>query len=96
VQGFTGDGGPAKEATLSGPKGIAVAPDGKVYLADTESHSIRMIDGWAGRLELIAGTGAKTDGPDGDPLQCRLARPHCVFADTDGALHIGDNENHRL
>ncbi|MEK7834009.1 MAG: hypothetical protein AAB401_23170, partial [Acidobacteriota bacterium] len=40
-QGFTGNGGPAKLATLSGPKGLSIAPNGNVYLADTESHSIR-------------------------------------------------------
>ena len=96
AKGFTGNGGPAKEATLSGPKGISVAPDGKVYLADTESHSIRMIDLKTGRLELITGTGAKADGPDGDPLRCGLARPHGVFVDADGALYIGDSENHRI
>ena len=96
AKGFTGHGGPAKEATLSGPKGISVAPDGNVYLADTESHSIRMIDLKTGRLELITGTGAKADGPDGDPLRCGLARPHGVFVDADGALYIGDSENHRI
>ena len=96
AKGFTGHGGPAKEATLSGPKGISVAPDGNVYLADTESHSIRMIDLKTGQLELITGTGAKADGPDGDPLRCGLARPHGVFVDADGALYIGDSENHRL
>ena len=95
-KGFTGHGGPAKDATLSGPKGIAVAPNGNVYLADTESHSIRMVDVAKGTLELLVGDGKKADGPDGDPLKCRLARPHGVFVDTDGAVYIGDSENHRV
>jgi DNA-binding beta-propeller fold protein YncE len=95
-QGFTGNGGPAKAATLSGPKCVSIAPDGNIYFADTESHSIRMIDVGRGTIELIAGTGAKGDGPDGDPLGCKLARPHGVFVDKDGAIFIGDSENHRV
>jgi streptogramin lyase len=94
--GFSGNGGPAREATLSGPKGIAIDQAGNVWLADTESHSVRMIDAATGRLELIAGTGAKGDGPDGDPLHCALARPHGIFVDRDGAVYIGDSETHRL
>ena len=94
-QGFTGNGGPATDATLSGPKGVSIDGDGNVYLADTESHSIRMI-GPRSTIELIAGTGAKGDGPDGDPLACKLARPHGVFVDWDGAVFIGDSENHRV
>jgi DNA-binding beta-propeller fold protein YncE len=95
-QGFTGNGGPAKDATLSGPKGIAVGPDGDVYLADTESHSVRRIDLKRGTLELVAGTGGKGDGPDGEPLKCRFARPHGIFVDRDGAVFVGDSENHRV
>jgi streptogramin lyase len=95
-KGFTGNGGPAKEATLSGPKGIAVGPDGAVYLVDTESHSIRKVDPKTGRLELVIGTGEKADGPDGPPLGCRLARPHGIWVDPDGAIFVGDSENHRV
>jgi streptogramin lyase len=94
--GFTGNGGPAKNATLAGPKGIGLDANGNVYLADTESHSVRMIDVKKGTLELIVGDGKKGDGPDGDPLKCQLARPHGVFLDTDGTLLIGDSENHRV
>ena len=94
--GFTGHGGPAREATLSGPKGISVAPNGRIYFADTESHSIRWIDPKTGRIELAAGTGEKGDGPDGDPRQCRMTRPHGVFVDTDGSVFIGDSESHRV
>ena len=102
-QGFTGNGGPAKDATLSGPKGLSIAPDGKVWLADTESHSIRVIDPQTGTLTLFAGTGqhgdgAKTDADNGagDPLKTQLNRPHGIFVDRDGAVFIGDSEAHRV
>jgi streptogramin lyase len=94
--GFTGNGGPARQAALSGPKGISIAPDGDVYFADTESHSIRKIALKKGTVELVAGTGAKGDGPDGDPLGCKLTRPHGVFVDRDGTVLIGDSEAHRI
>lgn len=96
LAGFTGNGGPAREATLSGPKGLALAPNGDVYLADTESHSIRRIDPRSGLIELVAGTGEKADGPDGDAAKCRLARPHGIWVDADASVYIGDSENHRI
>jgi len=96
AKGFTGNGGPAREATLSGPKGIALDAAGNVWLADTESHSVRLVDAATGRMELIAGTGEKGDGPDGDPLQCALARLHGLYVDTDGSVYIGDSEAHRI
>ncbi|MCI0535003.1 MAG: hypothetical protein L0Z50_07230 [Verrucomicrobiales bacterium] len=95
-QGFTGNGGPARLATLSGPKGLSLGSDGNVYFADTESHTIRMIDVKRGTMELVAGTGERGDGPEGDALACKLARPHGVFVDADGAVYIGDSENHRV
>lgn len=95
-KGFTGNGGPAKEATLSGPKGIALDAEGNVWLADTESHSVRMVNVKTGHLELIAGTGEKGDGPDGDPLGCKMARLHGLYVDADGSVFIGDSEAHRV
>ncbi len=95
-QGYSGDGGPARQAKLSGPKGIAVGPDQAVYLADTESHTIRRIDPKTGVIVTVAGDGTRHDGPDGDPLGCGLARPHGVFVGADGAIYVGDSENHRV
>jgi streptogramin lyase len=100
-KGFTGNGGPAKLATLSGPKGLSVAPNGNVYLADTESHSIRMIDVRKMTIELIAGTGERggdsnSGCEDGDPLACRMARPHGVFVDRGNLVFVGDSETHRV
>ncbi|MDA0196188.1 MAG: hypothetical protein O2887_07525 [Bacteroidetes bacterium] len=94
--GFTGNGGDARLATLSGPKGIAIAPNGNVYVADTESHSVRMIDTKTGIIDVVVGTGERFDGKDGDPLQCGLARPHGIFVEKDGTVLIGDSENHRI
>jgi streptogramin lyase len=94
--GFTGNGGPALSATLSGPKGVSLDSKGNIYLADTESHSIRMINISKNTIELLVGDGKKADGPDGDPLKCRLARPHGVFVDKDDSVFIGDSENHRV
>lgn len=55
-----------------------------------------MIDVRKHTLELIAGTGEKGDGPDGDPLACKMARPHGVFVDRDGKIYVGDSEAHRV
>lgn len=95
-KGFDGNGGPAKLARLSGPKGICLDGAGNVWLADTESHSVRMIDMQTGKLELMVGNGERGDGSDGDPLDCQLARPHGIFAASDGSVYIGDSENHRV
>jgi sugar lactone lactonase YvrE len=95
-QGYTGDGGDARQATLSGPKGIAWAPDNSVYIADTESHTIRRIDLKSGVISTVVGTGKRGDGPDGDPLQCKMARPHGIFIDKKGRIYIGDSEAHRV
>ncbi|MCX7005676.1 MAG: hypothetical protein NTY53_00175 [Kiritimatiellaeota bacterium] len=95
--GFTGNGGPAKLATLSGPKGLAISPDGnRVYLADAESNSIRMVDLKSGIIEVVCGTGKKGDGPDGAAAACQVARPHGIFVEADGTLLLGDSYANRI
>lgn len=96
AKGFTGNGGSAKEATFDGPKGIAVAPNGNVYVVDTENHAIRVIDTTKGTIQLVAGTGAAGNVGAGLPLETPLARPHGVFVDKRGAIFIGDTEAHRV
>lgn len=94
--GYTGDGGPAKVAQLAGPKGVSIGPNGDIYLADTESHTIRLIRAGSGIIETLIGDGQLGDGPDGDPRKCRLARPHGVYGDGEGNVYIGDSSNHRV
>ena len=95
-KGFTGHDGPAKSATLSGPKGITVGVDGRIYFADTESHSIRFINPAANTIHLLVGTGEKGDGPEGPAASCKLARPHGIFITSGNTLLIGDSDNNRI
>ena len=94
-KGYTGDGGPALKAKLNGPKGITCAPDGSLYIADTENHAIRRI-GRDGTITTVLGTGERGDGPDGDPLKCKLSRPHGVYFSADGNLYVADSESNKV
>lgn len=104
--GYTGDGGPALQATfggsargvaakLAGPKGLALAPDGTLFIADTDSHAIRKVDPKSGTISTVLGTGAMGDGPETNPLDCKLSRPHAVLF-TGGKLYVADSEAHRI
>jgi streptogramin lyase len=94
-QGYSGDGGPALTAKLAGPKGLAIGPGGALYAADTENHVIRRIDLRTGVITTVLGTGTRGDGPEQNPLECRLSRPHGVLAAND-ALYVSDSEAHRI
>jgi sugar lactone lactonase YvrE len=94
-QGYSGDGGPARSAKLAGPKGVAWSRD-VLYVADTENHVIRAIDLTKGIIRTVLGTGRPGDGPEPNPLQCALARPHGVLVDARGVLYVADSEAHRI
>jgi sugar lactone lactonase YvrE len=94
-QGYTGDGGAAKSAQLGGPKGLAYAPGDLLYLADTENHVIRRIDLKTGIITTVLGSGMRGDGPEANPLSCKLNRPHGVLF-TNGVLYVSDSEAHRI
>lgn len=97
-KGATGDGGPALEATMSGPKHLCVDRDDSVIIADAENHLIRRYVPTTGMMERIAGTGSKgSSGVGGEPAQCQLARPHGVtIHPQSGELYITDSYNNRV
>ncbi len=98
-KGYSGDGGPAVDATMNGPKGIAVAADGSIYVVDTENQVIRVIDPETKRIETYAGMGPEHrgyGGDGGDPRQAKFDRPHGICVAPDGAVYIGDTNNNRV
>jgi DNA-binding beta-propeller fold protein YncE len=93
--GYAGDGGPARLAKLGGPKGLALARDGSLYVADTENHAIRRIDLARGTIDTVLGTGVRGTSFDADSRKVQLSRPHGVFADAD-TVYVADSESHRI
>lgn len=97
VAGFSGDGGPAVDAQLSSPSGLALQ-DGRLFIADTENSRIRMVDLGSGRIETVAGSGVRAYGGDGgDALSAQLRRPEAVAVTVDGrSLFVADAGNNRV
>ncbi len=97
TKGYSGDGGPAAEATFNGPKEMAIDPAGNLLIVDTENHAIRRIDAASGTIRTVAGCGRRGGSGDGaSAVAAELDRPHGVAIGPDGAVWIGDTNNHRV
>ena len=95
--GSSGDGGPATEARMRAPRGLAVA-DGRLYIADAADNRVRVVDLETGIIEPVAGSGTQGFAGDGGPaVLARLAFPEAVVAVDGGAtLFIADRGNGRV
>jgi len=97
TRGGGGDGGPAALAQLDHPRDVELAPDGRLFIADTENHRVRAVDLTTGTIDTVAGDG--TSGPGGDggaAYAAQLARPFGIAFNADGDLFIADTMNSRI
>ncbi|ADP85100.1 serine/threonine-protein kinase [Pseudofrankia inefficax] len=88
--GFSGDGGPATQAEINSVEGIAVGPDGSLYLADYSNERIRKVTP-DGIISTIAGTGTKGYTSTPTPaLSAQISDPNSVVIADDGTIYIGN------
>ena len=96
VGGFAGDGGPATQAQIGSPLGVAVESNGDLYIADYENNRIRRVRA-DGIITTVAGTGVGGFAGDGGPaIQAKLNTPRDVAVGSDGSLYIADTDNRRV
>ena len=96
ARGYGGDGGPARAGVFDAPKEFTLDPGGDVLVVDTENHAIRRIYAGSGIVETIAGGRKGPEGDGGPAAAAGLGRPHGAVVGPDGAVYIGDTENHRI
>src|SRR5215472_3670701 len=96
ARGYSGDGGPARDAVFDAPKEFALDPGGVILIVDTENHAIRRIYAATGIVETIAGGRKSSEGDGGPARSAGLGRPHGAVVGPDGSIYIGDTENHRV
>jgi DNA-binding beta-propeller fold protein YncE len=94
--GFSGDGGAATQARLSGPMAVAVTADGGFLIADADNHRIRQV-ALDGTIRTVAGTGDPGFSGDGGPARNAQLKGPCGIAVTpDGGFLIADMANSRI
>ncbi len=83
-----GDGGPAAQAGLAEPNGLALSPDQtRLFIADVAGHRVRMVDLATGTIDTFAGTGeARHDGDDGSPRDAGVFGARAVAFAPAGSL----------
>lgn len=99
--GFLGDGGPALDARLNGPTGLALdEAAGVLYVADRGNHRVRSIDLTTGIIHTVAGGGSTSMpapyGDGGPATSAYIANPGNVAVGPDGRVYISDTGHNRI
>ncbi|MCW3120532.1 MAG: surface protein [Flavipsychrobacter sp.] len=93
---YTGDGGPATDASLAYPFDLYVDTSGNVLIADTYNSVIRKVTP-AGIISTICGTGFSGSSGDGGPaIAAQLSNPTGICGDNKGNIYISDNGNYTI
>jgi acetyl esterase/lipase/sugar lactone lactonase YvrE len=92
-----GDGGPAAQAALIAPEGVAVDGRGAIYISERAGHRVRRVDPRTGVITTIAGTGVSGYSGDGGPGRlAQVGQVGGLAVDANGHIYIGDLWNSRI
>jgi len=95
-RGYSGDGGPADQATFDTPQAIYVDMAGRIYVGDEHNHTLRIIE-LDGSIHRFAGTGARGFSPDDTPAAAGpLNDPENIVVLDDGVVLFTEAGNHRV
>jgi streptogramin lyase len=95
--GYSGDGGPATQATLNQPYALQIDAQGDIYIVDRLNAVIRKVAASTGMITTVAGTGEPGYGGDGGlATQAQLREPNDCFLDGGGGLLIADVQDQRI
>lgn len=95
--GFSGDGGPATNASLANPVSVAVDVNGNLFIADFSNSRVRRVDAATGIISTVAGNGNFGFSGDGGPaINARLFGPWGIALDAFGNLYFADRNNNRI
>jgi sugar lactone lactonase YvrE len=93
--GFSGDGGPAAQARLDAPHGLASDTAGNLFMAENNNARVRRINP-AGIITTVAGSGNGTFSGDGGPATSAGMTPVTVAVDSAGNLYLADVASNRI
>ncbi len=93
TRGFADD--PGANAQFAYPAGVAVAPNGTVYVTDDDNNRIRAVNPATGAVTTLAGSGTAgfADGPSNT---AQFDNPFGVTVAPNGTIYVGDSSNHRI
>jgi uncharacterized protein (TIGR03437 family) len=88
-KGYSGDGGPATQASLNYPQGITFDAAGNLYIADAGNRVVRKVDP-SGNITTFAGSKSKVSGDGGPATQAGFGSPQDLWVDKAGDVLVTD------
>jgi DNA-binding beta-propeller fold protein YncE len=96
-RGYSGDGGPAREAMLNQPYEVRFDSQGNMLILEMQNHVLRRVDSRSDIISTLSGDGVAGYGGDGGPaLKARFRDPHSLILDEHDNIYISDLSNHRV
>lgn len=97
IPGYSGDGGPARNAQLNGPTHLTFDGVRNFYITDASNARVRKVDAVTSVITTVAGNGIPGFSGDGGPAtNAELNFPDAIALDGSGNLYIGDALNNRI